>query len=141
MFLARLRNDNPEPHWPYERTRAWYECEAYSRAQTWIVGKSKGFQQAAVHESRRRKYCSPVWRAGPKGNKRRVLTAPTSFVVPYVCRWLREEQLERESRRQLRDQKASVVVVLPIDGEDTYFEKPWNQRQHIAKNPMTYEFV
>lgn len=138
-FLARLRNDKSEHHWPDERTCPWYECKAYSRLQTSIVGKSRGYQQATVHESQRRRSCSPVWRDGPKGKKRRVFTAPMSFFVPRVCLFLRAEQLKLEDQQWRREGDVNDVLVLPVDSEG--HEKPWHIRTPIEIWPLQYEYV
>jgi hypothetical protein len=139
IFLARLRNDKAEHHWPDERSRAWYEFKALSRLQTWVVGKSRGFQVADVHKLQRRRSCSPVWLAGPRGKKRRVLTAPLSLFVPPVCRVLRAGQLKREHRHWRRDGEGNEVLVLPVDSDGT--EKHWWTRTPIDCWPLQYEYV
>ncbi|GAB7328928.1 hypothetical protein MBLNU13_g00786t1 [Cladosporium sp. NU13] len=140
IFLARLHNDISEQHWPEERKRTWYECKAYSRLQNTIVGKSKGFQRETVHKVVRRKLSGPVWRDGPKGTKRRVFTAPTSFIVPSICRFLRAEQLKRQERRRRREGGVNDVQVLPVNSEDK--EKSWFiERTPIDHWPAEYEYV
>lgn len=139
IFIVRLRNDKSEHQWPHERARAWYECKAYSGLQDLIVGKSRGFQRATVHKVERRRFCGPVWRAGPRGTKRRVFTAPMSFFVPSVCRFLRKEQLEREDRRPRRDGGVDEVQVLPVDSEGN--EKPWHMRRPVDIWCIQYEYV
>jgi hypothetical protein len=139
IFLARLRNDKSEHHWPDDRKRAWYNFEAFARLQTLIVGKSRGFQVADVHKLQRRRSCSPVWRAGPRGKKRRVFTAPLSLVVPPICKFLRAGQLKSEDRRWRRDGGGHEAPVLPVDSDGT--EKHWWTRTPIDHWPLQYEYV
>lgn len=139
ILLARLRNDESEHHWPHDPKRAWYEFQALARFQTWIVGRSKGFQVADVHELQRRRSCSPVWRAGPRGKKRRVFTAPLSFIVPPICKFLRAGQLKREDRRWRRDGGSNEMLVLPVDSDGT--EQHWCKRMPIDCWPLQYEYV
>lgn len=138
VFLARARNDRSEHTWQYGRMREWDEAKAYSRFQTAIVGKSRGLQQASVQNPRARGLSSrQVWRAGPKGTKRRVFTAPMSFVIPPVCRLLREKQLKREDLQQRNE--GVDVLVLPVDTESP--RKPWHWRTSVDVHPLQYEYV
>ena len=115
IILARPRKSKPEHHWQKDLPREWYESKAYSRFQTSIVARSRGLRPAKVHNSRLRGLSSQAWRDGPKGTIRRVFTAPMSFVVPSVCRFLREEKVKREDRRRCSED-GSGVLKLPIDG-------------------------
>jgi len=138
IFLARPRNDRREHPWQDAQMREWDEAKAYSRFQTAIVGKSRGLQQAPARNPRARGPSSrQVWRAGPKGTKRRVFTAPISFVIPPICRLLREEQLKREDRQQRNE--GVDVRVLPVDTEGP--KKPWHWRSSIYVHPLQYEYV
>jgi hypothetical protein len=123
---------------PYDPKRARYEFQAFARFQTWIVGRSKGFQVASIHELQRRRSCSPVWRAGPRGKKRRVFTAPLSFIVPPICKFLRAGQLKREDRRW-REGGGNEVPVLPVDSDGT--EQHWCKRMPIDCWPLQYDYV
>ena len=139
IFIVRFRNDKSEHPWPDERARAWYECKAYSGLQNSIVGKSRGFQQATVDKAIRSNLNGPEWRDGPRGTKRRVFTAPMSFVVPPICRFLREEQLKREELQRRSDGGVTGALVLPVDSEGE--EKPGHKRMPIEKWPSQYEYV
>ncbi|KAM0700676.1 hypothetical protein Q7P35_012397 [Cladosporium inversicolor] len=141
IFLARPRNDRPERPRQDDRMRQWDGAKAYSRFQTFLIGKSRGLQKAPVHN---RQACGPrstnqVWRAGPKGTKRRLFTAPMSLIVPSVCRVLREEQLKREDRLR-RNTGVDALVVLSVDAEGFTEPSRWRRRP-IDEWPSQYEFV
>ena len=143
IVLVRLRNDNSKHVWQDDRTYKWYTGKRYLHLQKKIVGYSRGLRHSKFHSLSWD--CSSasdcVWHKGPRGNKRRVFTAPLSLLLPRVCRILREEQLKREDRRRKRDGHVSVPT-LPIDGMST--EDLWRRRipdhHHIREHPQ-YEYV
>lgn len=140
IFLARPRNNRSDHPLQDDRMREWHEAKAYSRFQTFIVGKSRGLQQASVHNRQARgpHSTNQVWRAGPKGTMRPLFTAPMGLIVAWICRVLREEQLKREDRLR-RNTGVDALVVLSVDAGG--FTEPSRWRRHIDKWPSQYEFV